>query len=455
MTRGFIHSPPHMQQALAEAMEYDGIDLEQPSHNSPSAASSMPSTRIRDLLRSVIAESLQVGGRPEEVSSEPTQFGEEVMVQKRSSNGQLTMQRIEWHIEPAVPEDLHVREKDLGHLISCVFANSMKFTESGFISVRVTTNEKNPDYILISIKDSGKGIPEEFLPRLFKAFSRENQSITRSWEGLGLGLLVARALSRRIGGDLRCVWSSTAPSNHGSLFEIKVPIGKRPEDKASAGLGGSVNQHVKVDAPSLSPALAAKARLSAPNLPDPQIGTTKTLESAASLARKPPASTEIASKEKLTTLDLTGVEVDRHLAAKYPFNCLVAEDNKIVREILVKLLRRLGYKNIYESYDGRDAVEKMVHSVSATTGTAPSYPSSLSSEDSSTPAEPASPQIYPEVPIDMIFMDIWLPRMDGFTATKHIMELVDESRAAALARNPDATLPPRPTVLFTTADLSE
>lgn len=154
-------------------------------------------TKIRELLHLVINESLHVGKRPESTSSQRTLLGEHIDVHALASNGDTCIKSIEWSVEPTVPEVLYVDERDLAKLISCVFLNAVKFTESGDIKVLTTSSNKTPQYIRINIRDTGTGIPEEFFPSLFKPFAREDDSTTRTRDGLGLGLLVAKGLARK------------------------------------------------------------------------------------------------------------------------------------------------------------------------------------------------------------------------------------------------------------------
>lgn len=109
-----------------------------------------------------------------------------------------------------------VDERDLAKLVSCVFQNALKFTEEGAIVLNVNM-DSDLTTILINVVDSGCGIPPSFLPKIFHAFAREDDSITRYREGLGLGLLVARGLARKLRGDLALVRSSTAGPTHGSV----------------------------------------------------------------------------------------------------------------------------------------------------------------------------------------------------------------------------------------------
>jgi hypothetical protein len=61
-------------------------------------------TKVRDLLRLIINESLRVGGRPESAVAEDTDGGEIIEVRTRGSNGDLRTKIIEWSVDPLVPE---------------------------------------------------------------------------------------------------------------------------------------------------------------------------------------------------------------------------------------------------------------------------------------------------------------------------------------------------------------
>lgn len=100
--------------------------------------------------------------------------------------------------------------------MSCVFHNALKFTETGRISLDVTLCATTKT-LKITVTDTGAGIPENFQSRIFKPFSREDESITRHSEGLGLGLLIARGLTQKMGGDLKLIKSSTAGPDSGSV----------------------------------------------------------------------------------------------------------------------------------------------------------------------------------------------------------------------------------------------
>ena len=109
-----------------------------------------------------------------------------------------------------------VHEKNFAKLISCVFQNALKFTENGKVDIS-TTLDRATHAIVTTIMDNGSGIQPSFQDQMFKPFTKEDNSISRVTEGLGLGLLVAKGLSRKLGGDLVLVRSETEGPTHGSV----------------------------------------------------------------------------------------------------------------------------------------------------------------------------------------------------------------------------------------------
>lgn len=100
--------------------------------------------------------------------------------------------------------------------------NAIKFTESGEVEVRA---EPGPapaagasPTISIHVRDTGIGIPEDRVHRLFKPFSQADSSTTRQFGGTGLGLAISRRLAQLLGGDVEL--SSTGPE--GSVFTLTL-----------------------------------------------------------------------------------------------------------------------------------------------------------------------------------------------------------------------------------------
>lgn len=99
-----------------------------------------------------------------------------------------------------------------------VIDNAAKFCEpGGRIAIRL---EVEPGWAVVSVADSGIGIPAEALPRVFDPFAQVNPSLDRRQAGLGLGLTVARRLVEMHGGTITA--SSGGPAQ-GSEFTIRLP----------------------------------------------------------------------------------------------------------------------------------------------------------------------------------------------------------------------------------------
>lgn len=95
--------------------------------------------------------------------------------------------------------------------------NAIKFTDKGSISVKC---ELIDDYINTSIIDTGIGIKEENIPKIFEAFRQVDTGLARQAEGTGLGLSICKKLLPKLGGDI-CVKSEIGK---GSVFTVKLPL---------------------------------------------------------------------------------------------------------------------------------------------------------------------------------------------------------------------------------------
>lgn len=108
-------------------------------------------------------------------------------------------------------------------VITNLVHNAIKFTPAGgSITVRAEQGERTPDAVIISVIDTGEGIPAEDLPRIFERFYKVDRA--RSAGGTGLGLAIAKHTVQAHGGE---IWAESTEGK-GSAFSFTLPVVKQP-----------------------------------------------------------------------------------------------------------------------------------------------------------------------------------------------------------------------------------
>lgn len=109
----------------------------------------------------------------------------------------------------------------LRQVLNNLLSNALKFTERGGVTVDLRARTDGPQILLsIEVVDTGIGIPEAALPRLFTPFDQLNTAVVRQHGGSGLGLTISRELARLMGGDL----SATNTASPGAHFTLTVAL---------------------------------------------------------------------------------------------------------------------------------------------------------------------------------------------------------------------------------------
>jgi len=118
------------------------------------------------------------------------------------------------------PDDVGAMRADLTKVRQTLFnllSNAAKFTEHGTITL--TVERKSDDWLTFAVSDTGIGMTEEQLGRLFEAFSQAEASTRSKYGGTGLGLAISRHFCRLMGGDL----TVTSVYGQGSTFTVQLP----------------------------------------------------------------------------------------------------------------------------------------------------------------------------------------------------------------------------------------
>ena len=105
----------------------------------------------------------------------------------------------------------------LQQIVLNLLTNSIKFTEpGGRVTVRCDVAD---DHATVTVHDTGRGIAADQLERVFEPFVQVDARLTRTKEGVGLGLAISRDLARGMGGDL----TAESKVGVGSSFRLTLP----------------------------------------------------------------------------------------------------------------------------------------------------------------------------------------------------------------------------------------
>lgn len=122
-----------------------------------------------------------------------------------------------------VPTDLPIIRTDaekLKHVLHKLIDNAVKFTERG--QVRVSSRSfSRLGKVEITISDTGVGIPNDALPGVFEKYRQLDGSMARMYDGMGLGLFIAKKFTEVLGGELKVA----SEPGKGSTFTVALPVG--------------------------------------------------------------------------------------------------------------------------------------------------------------------------------------------------------------------------------------
>ena len=342
----------------------------------------------------------------------------------------------------------------LKQVIINLINNAIKFTSKGEVFIKVFLSQASANGELeigFSVKDTGIGIPEDKLSSLFKAFSQVDSSTTRKYGGSGLGLIISERLVKLMGGN---VWVESR-IGEGSTFNFTIqakssnksvsetPLlpgianieGKRilivDDNKTNLIILKSQLEHWKLatvtcssahealeilsvdnnfslvisdmEMPGMDGAGLARAIKNKPN-PVPVIILSSIGDSSrkkypglfSAILIKPVKQnqllksiyTELGDRKETEQVEEKQNNVlSLDFAAQYPMDILIAEDNPVNQMLIERILFKLGYKTNVKG-NGQEALQAIT-----------------------------------EKPYDVVLMDIQMPVMDGFEATKNIRQL--------------------------------
>jgi signal transduction histidine kinase len=119
-----------------------------------------------------------------------------------------------------VPAELTGDPTRIRQVVMNLVSNAIKFTSEGSIVVSCCRSKDTPDFLALTVADTGQGIAPDMLPRVFDAFRQADAGIGRQYGGTGLGLAISLRIMQEMGGSL----SAESEVGEGSTFSCRLPI---------------------------------------------------------------------------------------------------------------------------------------------------------------------------------------------------------------------------------------
>nr|WP_245215328.1 response regulator [Pararoseomonas baculiformis] len=177
---------------------------------------------LLSLINDVLDLSKIEAGRMETHAEE---FEVSTLVSETVATVQALMDRKENRLDVRLPPDLGTMRTDQVKLRQCLInllSNASKFTEGGVITLSAEPGRDamGRREIAFRVADTGIGMNQEQLSRLFRRFSQADSSTTRRFGGTGLGLAITKAFCTLLGGDI----AVESEEGRGTTFTIRVPV---------------------------------------------------------------------------------------------------------------------------------------------------------------------------------------------------------------------------------------
>ena len=255
-----------------------------------------------------------------ELVEEKYNFKEEVETLARINAVKINEKPIDFKVEfaPDIPYELIGDKSHIKQIFNNLLSNAIKYTEKGSIELSVKCiNKDDVCNLIISVKDTGRGIKAEDINKLFTKFERLDAPMNSTTEGTGLGLAITKALVEMMGGHINV----QSQFGVGSIFMVSIP------QKISMMV--NPDQTIKIDVTPMRNEIKEESVI-------PQVKQEQSIDEF---------------KEEMPTTNVSTGEYG-------PKKILIVDDNKLNIKVACKALESFNF-NIEECYDGLECLDKV------------------------------------------------------------------------------------------------
>jgi CheY-like chemotaxis protein len=158
-----------------------------------------------------------------------------VLVNSNKTEAGKSNIELKYSVNKMITEPMFGDKHKLLHALQYLVDNAIKFTSNGVVEIKCELLSAGAEFynLAFSVEDSGIGIEEKNLKKICKSFTQEDDSITRKFGGLGLGLSISRYIIQAMGGELKVQSSKGNGSIFSFTLELKIDRNAIPKNEQS------------------------------------------------------------------------------------------------------------------------------------------------------------------------------------------------------------------------------